>query len=39
MPSGSDFAAAPSTLGYLFQIRYALVLLLRADEEKTRFGL
>jgi hypothetical protein len=32
MPSGSDFTAAPSTLGYLFQIRYALVLLLRADE-------
>jgi hypothetical protein len=32
MPSGSDFSAAPSALGYLFQIRYALVLLLRADE-------
>jgi hypothetical protein len=32
MPSSSDFSAAPSALGYLFQIRYALVLLLRADE-------
>jgi hypothetical protein len=32
MPSGSDFSAAPSTVGYLFQIRYALVLLLRADK-------
>src|SRR5262245_53725400 len=28
----ADFSAAPSALGYLFQIRYALVLLLRADE-------
>jgi hypothetical protein len=32
MPSGFDSSAAPSALGYLFQIRYALVLLLRADE-------
>lgn len=31
-PSGSDFSAAPSALGYLYQVRYALVLLLEAKE-------
>jgi hypothetical protein len=35
MAPGTDFSAAPSALGYLFQVRYALVLLLRADEPET----
>lgn len=32
MAAGSNFSAAPSALGYLFQIRYALVLLLRSEK-------
>lgn len=32
MPDSPNFSAAPSALGYLFQIRYALVLLLQAED-------
>jgi hypothetical protein len=32
---GSDFSAAPSAMGYLFQMRSALVLLLRAKEPES----
>lgn len=36
MPRGSpNFSAAPSALGYLYQIRYALVLLLEAKDPNT----
>ena len=35
MPTGSDFSAAPSAMGYLFQIRYALLLLLRAKRPES----
>src|SRR6202035_4569861 len=31
----SDFTAAPSMLGYLFQVRYALALLLRAENPES----
>lgn len=35
MTSPTNFSAAPSALGYLYQVRYALVLLLEATEENS----
>src|SRR5258708_22181963 len=34
-PTGADFTAAPSALGYLHQVRYALVVLLRAPNPES----
>ncbi len=39
MATGSSFSAAPSALGYLFQIRYALVLLLESKEPESMISI
>jgi hypothetical protein len=39
MASGSSFSAAASALGYLYQVRYGLVLLLEAKNPASALSL